>query len=316
MTEIQPGIYRAKLDFEKGFVRAPNEWMRDSTISLKAKGLLIYLLSHESGYMISIDQIVRETADGTTAIRSAMKELIAAKYLDTKRTHTQQGYNSGLAYILQDPRTLSIEERPAPFVSDSSVEPELQNPNQGNPNQGNQSAYRKQLPLEEKALENKPQGHSANEPNEIEAQFKEFYRLYPRKVKPHRARRAFVAALKLVSYQMILDGVTRFANDPNLPTQKQFIPHPSTWLNDGEWESEPLPERVMTTQDLRAWRDKKQDSQSEASRESARQALAESAAAEARAKANPAPRCVHDRIAVMCDICNKKTPKPQNPKTP
>jgi hypothetical protein len=156
-------------------------------------------------------------------------------------------------------------------------------------------------PLEE------PYGHSANEPNEIEAQFKEFYRLYPRKVKPHRARRAFVAALKLVSYQMILDGVTRFANDPNLPTQKQFIPHPSTWLNDGEWESEPLPERVMTTQDLRAWRDKKQDSQSEASRQSARQALAESAAAEARAKANPAPRCVHDRIAVMCDNCNKKT---------
>lgn len=286
ITKTQPGIYRAKLDFEKGYVRAPNEWLRDPRLSLKAKGLLIYFLSHEIGYVITLAQIERETADGRAAIRSAIGQLIEADYLETDMTKDERGYNAGLAYTLKNPK--------------------CENPTVDYPTLENRTAYRKQ-PLRENKEIKKDIGDSTNAPNEIEAQFKEFYRLYPRKVKPHRARRAFVAALKLVSYQMILDGVTRFANDPNLPTQKQFIPHPSTWLNDGEWESEPLPERVMTTQDLRAWRDKKQDSQSEASRQSARQALAESAAAEARAKANPAPRCVHDRIAVMCDNCNKKT---------
>jgi hypothetical protein len=305
MNEFQPGIYRAKLDFEKGFVRAPNEWMRDSTISLKAKGLLIYLLSHESGYMISIDQIVRETADGTTAVRSAMKELIEAKYLDTKRTHDERGYNRGLAYILQDPRTLSPEERLEPVELDSPAEPELQNPNQGNPNQGNQSAYRKQLPLEEKALENKQYGDSANAP--IEQEFQDFYRLYPRKVKPLAAKRAFIKARKSVSYQTILEGVTRFANDPNLPKDKVYIPHPSTWLNDGSWSDELLPERPVTYQDTLAIKAEKEDRQTEASRESARLALAEAEAAEANARANPAPRCEHNRVAVICDTCNKKT---------
>jgi hypothetical protein len=279
----QAGIYRAQLDFEKGYVRAPNEWLRDPRLGLKAKGLLIYFLSHEVGYVITLAQIERETADGRAAIRSAISELISAGYLETDMTKDTRGYNAGLAYTLKNPK--------------------CENPTLDNPTLENRTAYRKQPLREEKELKNNI-GDSTNAPTEQE--FAEFYRLYPRKVKPLEAKKAFLKARNLVSYEILLESVRRFASDPNLP-QKQFIPHPSTWLNAGEWESEPLPERVQTIQEQKLWRDKKLDAQSEASRESARRAIAEAAEAKAYAKANPAPRCEHNRVAVICDTCNKKT---------
>jgi hypothetical protein len=40
----------------------------------------------------------------------------------------------------------------------------------------------------------------------------------------------------------VIEGARRFGNDPNLPDE-QFIPHPSTWLNQDRWIDGPLPLR-------------------------------------------------------------------------
>ena len=37
---------------------------------------------------------------------------------------------------------------------------------------------------------------------------------------------------------VVLEGVTRFASDPNLPAP-QFIPRAATWLNQERWDDEP-----------------------------------------------------------------------------
>ena len=72
--------------------------------------------------------------------------------------------------------------------------------------------------------------------------FAEFYLIYPRKVGKEAARKAFEKAAKSTDPEAIIEGASRFAADPNLP-EKQFIPHPATWLNAGRWEDEPLPHR-------------------------------------------------------------------------
>jgi len=72
--------------------------------------------------------------------------------------------------------------------------------------------------------------------------FEEFYDLYPRKVKPDAARKAWKSALKRATADQIIEGARRLVADPNLP-EKQYIPHPSTWLNAGSWNDEPLPAR-------------------------------------------------------------------------
>ncbi len=58
-----------------------NCWLRDARINYKAKGLLAYLMSHEDGYKCSQAQMVRESADGKDAIRTALDDLAAAGYL-------------------------------------------------------------------------------------------------------------------------------------------------------------------------------------------------------------------------------------------
>ena len=72
--------------------------------------------------------------------------------------------------------------------------------------------------------------------------FIEFYDAYPRHVGKQAAARAFKKAAKKVSPSVIITAAERLAADPNLP-EKQFIPHPATWLNQGRWDDEPLPER-------------------------------------------------------------------------
>lgn len=73
-------------------------------------------------------------------------------------------------------------------------------------------------------------------------QFEEFYEHYPKKVAKDAAIKAFEKAIKRASFERILAGVIRFANDPNLP-EKQFIPNPASWLNAGQWDDEPCPPR-------------------------------------------------------------------------
>nr|DAP66127.1 MAG TPA: putative replisome organizer protein [Caudoviricetes sp.] len=78
--------------------------------------------------------------------------------------------------------------------------------------------------------------------------FDEFWDAYPRKVGKKKARTKFAAAVKAAGdAQRVIDGALRLAADPNLP-EKQFIPHPTTWLERGGWDDEPLPDRTPTRQ--------------------------------------------------------------------
>lgn len=70
--------------------------------------------------------------------------------------------------------------------------------------------------------------------------FEEFWSTYPRRVGKDDAVKAYDKALRRASAAQILLGAHRMANDPNLP-EKQFIPHPATWLNRGGWQDEPYP---------------------------------------------------------------------------
>jgi hypothetical protein len=72
--------------------------------------------------------------------------------------------------------------------------------------------------------------------------FDQFWEWYPRKVGKEAAKKAWNKARTKTDQQTILNGIERFRLDPNLPA-KEFIPHPSTWLNEGRWEDEPLPPR-------------------------------------------------------------------------
>ena len=67
--------------------------------------------------------------------------------------------------------------------------------------------------------------------------FDAFWSVYPRKIAKGHARKAFDKACKIADPIAILTAVKKFA-DATQGTDKQFIPHPTTWLNGERWEDD------------------------------------------------------------------------------
>lgn len=149
----------------------------------------------------------------------------------------------------------------------------------------------------------KPNKNLAQE--KLERAFSEFWQVYPRKVGKGAAKKAFAKAHAKANGDVVL-GAQRFAADPNLPYEKNFIPHPATWLNDERWDDEPLPHREKTAEEKAALAKAEAERRRQADLEYSRRLREESRAAEENAKANPAKRCEHDRVAVICPICSRK----------
>ena len=269
------GIYREALDFETHFTQIPNDWVRDPNLTMKAKGLLTYLLSHEAGFTLTLDRISRDTKDERTAIRSAVGELVKNNYVVTKQGRQSDGRVGAMTWVIQDPITASRK------------------PHTVNPPADNVTTIEEHL--KEKQLK-----------ETITQNFEIFYKIYPRRMERKTALTAFQKALASATVAEVLEGATRFANDPNLPP-KGFIPYPATWLNAGSWEDEDLPDRVFSKGDRMAQAEtdyeirKKRDEEGKKRDQETLRLERE----RARLITSAPPRCVHGSTLARCIPCLK-----------
>lgn len=67
--------------------------------------------------------------------------------------------------------------------------------------------------------------------------FEDFWQVYPKKVGKGQARIAFRSALKKATKDELISAAQTFAQQ-HAATDKQFIPHASTWLNGERWLDE------------------------------------------------------------------------------
>ena len=73
--------------------------------------------------------------------------------------------------------------------------------------------------------------------------FLEWWAEYPRKDAKGAARKAYAAALRRTTPAVLLVALRAYSWNPD----PRFIPHPSTWLNEGRWESaHETPELAIT----------------------------------------------------------------------
>lgn len=210
-------LIRGHHSFDDHFTQIPNDWLRDSRISLGAKGLLAQLLSHAPGWRISQESLGHSNGVGRDAIRTLINELLEAGYLSRSedRERNEKGYLGGYTYTTQDP----------------SAEPTLDNPTQDNP-------LHKNNIIKKNNLKNNERIYSDSE-------FDSFWNHYPKKVDKGAALRAFNRAIKKQDPDSVIAGAKAYAEDPNLP-EKQFIKNPATWLNAEAWNNGPLPQRKTT----------------------------------------------------------------------
>lgn len=74
-----------------GFTVVRNEAARDKTISFRARGLLVWMLSHESGRLITAAAMIDAGPDGRDSVRAALRELEQADYIRRIRYRGAQG---------------------------------------------------------------------------------------------------------------------------------------------------------------------------------------------------------------------------------
>lgn len=224
----------------RGFVQAtdhftiiPNAWVRDASLSRRARGLLAELLSHQEGWKVSTESLWRAGTEGRDAVRKAVQELEDAGYLRREARIGESNKFDGLDYVLTDPDDVSAGE-----TADGLSGPGF--PTTGNPATGNARTKKNNLPMEGEDQSQKTIEVFGG-PTAADA-FSEFWSVYPKKVAKADARKAFAAAMKRADVDDIIAGARRLRDDPNLP-EKQYIPHPGKWLRGDQWEDEPLPPR-------------------------------------------------------------------------
>lgn len=75
------------------------------------------------------------------------------------------------------------------------------------------------------------------EPPTPKGDFAAFYSLFPKKVSPKDAERAYKKALKTVSHETIMTGVLKYKSSV-AHMDRQYIQAPAAWLNKGRWADE------------------------------------------------------------------------------
>lgn len=214
------------------FTQVRNEWARDGRVSYKARGLLVYLHSHQDGYELSLAQIVRDTTDGKDSVRTGLVELESAGYL-TRLRERDGGRWGEVDYVLADP--FDADGR---IIRRSSAEDQRETRQSGFSAPGN--PRREIRPIEEQGEKTKgvpteppAAGQLALVPPHDP--FDDFWKVYPRKIGKDAARRAWGKALRRAEADVIVAAVSAYPFDLSRP---QFIPHPSRWLNDGRWQDD------------------------------------------------------------------------------
>ena len=73
------------------FTVVRNSAARDETLTFRARGLLVWMLSHESGRLITAAAMIDAGPDGRDSVRAALRELEQADYIRRIRYRGAQG---------------------------------------------------------------------------------------------------------------------------------------------------------------------------------------------------------------------------------
>jgi hypothetical protein len=99
------------------FAMVPTEFLRDKSISLKAKGLLSFLLSLPHDWVIYKSKLTDYSLDGKDSISSAWDELELLGYIHSVRIIGDDGLSRGFNYIVYyEPTESGLTESGKPDI--------------------------------------------------------------------------------------------------------------------------------------------------------------------------------------------------------
>lgn len=100
------------------FTTIHNKLISDDSISLKAKGIMLYMLSKPAGWNYNPKDIANNSKDGLESVYSGLKELIEAKYISRRKNK-----NGTVDYFV-------FEDKEENNIIDYQEKPNQEKPNQ------------------------------------------------------------------------------------------------------------------------------------------------------------------------------------------
>lgn len=119
-----------KVEKTKNYTIMSNYHLRDKDLSLKAKGLLSFMLSLPSDWDYSLNGLCAICKEQETAIKSTLRELKRKRYLIIDKVRNNKGYFEYVYNIYEQPVEILQEKNPEvgnPPVDNQPVENDTQN---------------------------------------------------------------------------------------------------------------------------------------------------------------------------------------------
>lgn len=232
---------------EDDFTLIPNSISRSTELPARAKAVYIFMRSHRDGWNITTTSVAHALGMNKDTVAKAINDLIESGHMRRIEKRAESGRFAGWDYEVLSGYFPVSEEFGSGDLAGSGK------PVSGKPASGNSGRIRRLYSKKTKEItslsqEDHAQTSGSSERESRSDRFDEFWDAYPRKVGKKKARAKFAAAIKAAGdAQRVIDGAQRLAADPNLP-EKRFIPHPTTWLERGGWDDEPLPARSLPRQ--------------------------------------------------------------------
>lgn len=205
-----------------------NVGLKDKNLSLKAKGLLSYMLSLPDDWVFYESELTKHSRDGRDAHRSALRELQDNGYLTKTQAKSKNGKFSEVDWELTDE---PLTEKP------STEKPSAEKPSTENPPLLNTNPT-KDLIKQKTDNTNKHSG----KPNESELsdRFEKLWKQYPNKKAKPKAFTAYKRAIKEgTTDEEIAKGIENYNKEIEIKrTDKQYIAYGSTWFNQKRWNDE------------------------------------------------------------------------------
>lgn len=188
---------------QSDYTQVCNAILRDKRVSLRAKGLYALMYSKPADWIFYEAALVAESTEGRDAVRTAMRELMQFNWM-SKQQPRSDGKFSGNVYRLHVTADWKSGD--------------------GSTDDGKSAPTKTDVKKKEEVT--------------LCARFEEFYSAYPNKVARKQCEAIWVRLKLDVHADAILAMLKRWKACEQWQTP-QFIPHPSTFLNQERWKSEP-----------------------------------------------------------------------------
>ena len=238
-----------KIEKKNNYIVVPNSILRDKRISIKARGLLVIILSLPPKWKLTVSGLVTVTGAGETAVRAGLRELEKYGYVQCTRARDSKGRIGCMDYIIRE-------------VPLNEENPKVENPKVEKPELENLGVVSTDIVSTDIVSTDIVSTNivSTNDMDSLQSRyFKVFWNTYPKHIKIKETKEYWnKLPVDIDLYDKIIKSVTDYKKTEQWldPT---YIPNPLTYLRDERWRDEITHVKAIKKNDVRANADKVYD---------------------------------------------------------